>query len=290
MKKIVFARSIAHVLEKYLLEADTSIHWVSVVGEGSYYSPSMEWDDRDDTELGISIYRGSSEGTLVDVIAMRNGTSLPVLRCKFLAGSARATLEASHIFSFLKSLDLAQHRQDRSPNCFGTVGKHDWHIRRNKEGWQAVVDNRDLEIRETRNQATTYALEIIHRLQLDGDYLLSDRPVGFFPPPIASDLKRIGRFNIRIVRAGEKYGRDDFLTYTDDENSGPLVEFYDAKVEFQTFKNRGVFCGRYHIAALLEGTHAEDGLCLDSSVREWNIPARLMQKVFKYLAEENLPS
>ena len=34
MKKIVFARSIAHVLEKYLLEADTSIHWVSVVGEG----------------------------------------------------------------------------------------------------------------------------------------------------------------------------------------------------------------------------------------------------------------
>ena len=74
------------------------------------------------------------------------------------------------------------------------------------------------------------------------------------------------------------------------QNSGPLVEFYDAKVEFQTFKNRGVFCGRYHIAALLEGTHAEDGLCLDSSVREWNIPARLMQKVFKYLAEENLPS
>lgn len=119
---------------------------------------------------------------------MRNGTSLPVLRCKFLAGSARATVEASHIFSFLKSLDLAQHRQDRSPNCFGTVGKHIWHIRRNKEGWQVVVDNRDLEIREKRNEATAYALEIIHRLQQDGDYLLSDRSIGFLPPPILSDL------------------------------------------------------------------------------------------------------
>ena len=288
MKKVVYARSVAYALEKYLSEADTSIHWVSVVGEGSYYSPSMEWDCRDDTEIGINIYRGSSEGTLVDVAALRDGTSIPVLRCKFLTGSVRATVESSHIFSFLKYFDVTQHQQDRDSNFCGTVGKHDWYITRNKEGCQAVVDNRSLEIRETRSQAKSYSLEMIHRLQLDGDYLLSDRPVGFLPPPIASDLKRIGRFNIRIVRAGEKYGRDDFLTYTDDENSGPLIEFYDAKVDFQTFKNRGVFCSRYHIATLLEGTHAEDGLCLDASVREWNIPARLMRKVFDHLREEKI--
>ena len=36
----------------------------------------------------------------------------------------------------------------------------------------------------------------------------------------------VDKFNVRIVRAGDRYGRDNCLTHDKDE---PLVEFYDSR-------------------------------------------------------------
>ena len=67
----------------------------------------------------------------------------------------------------------------------GNVGRHDWAIGAPCEDCYPVfVDDRQLSYRRTEKAAMAYALEIIARLQADGDYRLNEKPAGFLPPPL----------------------------------------------------------------------------------------------------------
>lgn len=69
----------------------------------------------------------------------------------------------------------------------GSVGRHDWAVGQKREdGFPTFVDDRQLSYRKTPLAAKEYALEIIARLQADGDYRLNDKPAGFLPPVLPS--------------------------------------------------------------------------------------------------------
>lgn len=76
-------------------------------------------------------------------------------------------------------------------------------------------------------------------------------------------------FNVRLVRKGDKYGREDVLTHNEED---PLVEFYDASQDLKAFGPRGQFVSRYYRATLLEADVYS--LNLAGDVDAWTIPAR----------------
>lgn len=87
----------------------------------------------------------------------------------------------------------------------------------------------------------------------------------------------VDKFNVRIVRAGDRYGRDNCLTYDKDE---PLVEFYIGEY----------FVSRYYVATIL-GTDrygsGEGGLCLDGGdVNNTTVSEEDMKTVRNYLKEQ----
>lgn len=88
---------------------------------------------------------------------------------------------------------------------------------------------------------------------------------------------QIENFNVRVVRKGDHYGRNDCLEHDEDE---PLVEFYDAK--WTKFGPRGQFVSRYYLETIME-TPTEHGLALDCGVPEWSISKVGMKQVRAYL-------
>lgn len=79
--------------------------------------------------------------------------------------------------AYLKMLKEVPHR--------GEVGRHDWAIGAAcEDGYPVFVDDRQLSYRRTEKAAMAYAVEIISRLQADGDYRLNNKPAGFLPPPL----------------------------------------------------------------------------------------------------------
>lgn len=67
----------------------------------------------------------------------------------------------------------------------GGIGKHDWAVGEEcGDGFAVFVDDRPLGYRKSAELARQYALEIIARLQADGDYRLNDKPAGFLPPAL----------------------------------------------------------------------------------------------------------
>lgn len=65
----------------------------------------------------------------------------------------------------------------------GIAGLHNWAIGAEcGEGFAVFVDDRQLGYRKTLALAQAHALEIIERMQADGDYRLNDKPPGFLPP------------------------------------------------------------------------------------------------------------
>ena len=87
----------------------------------------------------------------------------------------------------------------------------------------------------------------------------------------------VDKFNVRIVRAGDRYGRDNCLTYDKDE---PLVEFYIGDY----------FVSRYYVATIL-GTDrygsGEGGLILDGGdVNRTTVSEEDMKTVRNYLKEQ----
>ena len=92
---------------------------------------------------------------------------------------------------------------------------------------------------------------------------------------------KVDKYNVRIVRKGDKYGREFCLTYDKDE---PLVEFYDSRYPHAEY---GQFVSRYYVATIL-GTDrygsGEGGLCLDGgNPNEWSVSEQDMDTVRDYL-------
>ena len=97
-------------------------------------------------------------------------------------------------------------------------------------------------------------------------------------------------FNVRIVREGDRYGRDDCLVYDPSDREfnkdDVLVEFYDATYTAK-FGERGQFVSRYYATTLLgtdefgDGMEEEMGVGLDLMGYEpaWKIDADAMDIV-----------
>ena len=86
----------------------------------------------------------------------------------------------------------------------------------------------------------------------------------------------LGKWNVRIVNTGGKYGRAMRLT----NNEAPMVEFYDGRYMYTPF---GQFVSRYYISTILEENSYPTGLCLDGGVPEWQVSASDMQQVITFL-------
>ena len=84
-------------------------------------------------------------------------------------------------------------------------------------------------------------------------------------------------FNVRIVRKGDTYGRNNCLTNDDDRS---LVEFYDTRYAHTPL---GQFVSRYFAFTLLERAGEYVGLNLDGGVPDWTIDADAMDQVRSWL-------
>jgi hypothetical protein len=99
-------------------------------------------------------------------------------------------------------------------------------------------------------------------------------------------MLKVNKYNVRIVRKGDRYGRDDCLTHDDDR---PVVEFYDSN--YPTDDGRGGFVSRYYVGTLLghEGFYGGDptgGLCLDGGQRNtYTVSDEDMHTVRTYIQE-----
>lgn len=88
------------------------------------------------------------------------------------------------------------------------------------------------------------------------------------------------KFNVRILREGDKYGLNHCLTH---ETSKPLVEFYDTRYPHTEF---GQFVTRYNMDTLLN-MPSNVGLDLAGDVSDWKINASAMNEVVSWLFVEN---
>lgn len=84
----------------------------------------------------------------------------------------------------------------------------------------------------------------------------------------------VGKFNVRVVEAGDGYGLNESITHEGE----PLVEFYDSRYPHTAY---GQFVNRYYISTLLEHPHA--GLTLDAGIPAWTIDSHDMGIVRAYL-------
>jgi hypothetical protein len=91
---------------------------------------------------------------------------------------------------------------------------------------------------------------------------------------------KIDKFNVRIVRKGDKYGLDFCLTHNKD---AALVEFYDTRYPHTEF---GQFVSRYYVSTILERDNR--GLCLEGSEPEWSVTASDMAIVRAWLLSQEV--
>jgi len=93
-------------------------------------------------------------------------------------------------------------------------------------------------------------------------------------------MKKVEKFNVRIVKTGDKYGRNDCLT----NDRAAMVEFYDSRYTDQTFGDCGQFVSRYYISTLVESKFPY-GLSLDGGIPEWSVSAEGMAQVLEYIQQ-----
>lgn len=72
---------------------------------------------------------------------------------------------------------------------------------------------------------------------------------------------------VRIVRKGDRYGREDCLVH---ERALPLLEFYDGRYPDPSFMGRGQFVSRYYLDSLWRHPVGH-GLYLQGDVQEWRV-------------------
>jgi hypothetical protein len=83
---------------------------------------------------------------------------------------------------------------------------------------------------------------------------------------------------VRIVREGDRYGRNDCLTH---DGMLPLVEFYDLR---HMHTDRGQFVSRYFVDTL-QGHPVGRGLSLDGGVPSWTIDGGTFSRVMTWVGE-----
>jgi hypothetical protein len=98
-------------------------------------------------------------------------------------------------------------------------------------------------------------------------------------------LQRIGRFHLRLLAPGDRYGLNDCLTH----HGAPVLEFYDAAQSVEKFGPRGQFVSRYLVSTLREDQAALEsrGLNLEGGVPVWRMTAAEVRDVFAYLDSLN---
>jgi hypothetical protein len=87
--------------------------------------------------------------------------------------------------------------------------------------------------------------------------------------------------NVRMVRVGENYGRDNCLVHEDSLKLGPMVEFYDARYPHT---EHGQFVSRYYAQTLFDYHKPDTGLMLDGGIPDWNVDPAAMQRVLDWVA------
>ena len=95
------------------------------------------------------------------------------------------------------------------------------------------------------------------------------------------DNERNQPWSIRIVEEGDKYGRDDCLTYEKEE---PVIEFYDGDNEFDKHTDGtmlGQFVSRYYISTIMDGKGG--GLNLMCYEPKWQIESLAMDSIRDYI-------
>ena len=85
-------------------------------------------------------------------------------------------------------------------------------------------------------------------------------------------------FNVRIVRSGDKYGRDHCLTHAGE----PMVAFDDADSAGSSFGPLGQFVSRYYVSTLAERPK-HTGLNLEGGVEVWTVDEDAMELVLDHL-------
>jgi len=93
---------------------------------------------------------------------------------------------------------------------------------------------------------------------------------------------RIGPWTVRLVFKGERYGRDGVML---NEQTMPMVEFYDAEQDKAKFGPWGQFVNRYHITTLLSRKHPGMplALCLHAGIPRWTVSGEHMSLVERWL-------
>ncbi|MGA2661399.1 MAG: hypothetical protein ABSH34_28285 [Verrucomicrobiota bacterium] len=92
-------------------------------------------------------------------------------------------------------------------------------------------------------------------------------------------------FTVRLVTAGDRYGRDFCLCYDKGDPlfqaDDPLVEFYDARHPTTEF---GWFISRYYASTLRERA-PRTGLCLQGDAKHLSLDAEAFARVHHWLAQ-----
>jgi hypothetical protein len=94
-----------------------------------------------------------------------------------------------------------------------------------------------------------------------------------------TDLLTGIEWTIRVVKTGEKYGRDDCLI----NDTGTLVEFYDSRYRHT---DNGQFVARYY-AGTIAG--AVGGIDLCGYEEEWSVCAKTIGEIRSWLFDPLFP-
>lgn len=113
-------RAVKYALESYINahNPDTSLHWISVIGEPSWEKACELYWLHDDHLIDVSVGDGSSEGSMIFVIARPHYNdihwSIPLFQVKVLCGINAAHDEAKVIRKFFNSQELAALKAEHS--------------------------------------------------------------------------------------------------------------------------------------------------------------------------------
>ena len=91
-------------------------------------------------------------------------------------------------------------------------------------------------------------------------------------------MLNVGKYNVRVVFTGDKYGRNDCLV----NDKAPMVEFYDTRFDQNDWMGRGQFVSRYYVDTIMDGNYP-NGLSLDGGIPEWTVNADEMRCIQRFL-------